>query len=73
MRLNGSPNPIIQSSTPIPIKEILASFGIIIPVDFYEHTGYNKDYSRLKPLEVQDHFALLNIERVLHATSLEIV
>ena len=65
-------NPIIQSSTPIPIKEILAAFGIIIPVDFYEHTGYNKDYSRLKPLEVQDHFALLNIERVLHATSLEI-
>ena len=36
------------------------------------YTGHNEDYSYLKPIEVQDHFVLLHIERQLLATSLEI-
>ncbi len=64
--------PIIENSVLIPLKEIANALGIPLPFDIYQHTGYNEDYSRLKPIEVQDHFIVLFMERQLHATSLEI-
>ena len=38
----------------------------------YQFTGYNKDYSYLAAIKVQDHFHILYMERELHATSLEL-
>ena len=65
--------PIIENTAilypegaPIPIPPGLS------PFDINSYTGYNKDYSRLKAIEVQDHFSLRVIRRKLLATSLEI-
>ena len=65
--------PIIENSTVlIPQGTPLPFPPGAVPFDIYQHTGYNEDYSRLKPIEVQDHFIVLYMERQLHATSLEI-
>ena len=52
--------PKVVNSTPIPETSL------------YLHNGYNKEYSYLKGIEVQDHFHVLKMERQLYATSLEI-
>ena len=50
------------------IEEIPTPIGVPIVLVH----GYWTDWSYLEPIEVQDHFILLHIERELHATSLEI-